>query len=247
MIDGLISGLAKAEGSHEAGAWWGPIVWLALAFVIIAILLRIAVSGAKENVPRNPITRLAEHVFLFIENMCVGVMGPHGKKYVTIVLTVYLVILFSNLMGLMGLFAPTSVLGITLALAVTVVFYVQYEGIKANGPLGYVKHFMGPKMDHWSMALLITPLLFAIELVSEVAKNVSLSFRLQGNISGEHKVGETLGGLIPVSDHFAIPIQALLLPLGVFVCVVQALVFTMLTCVYLSLFTAHEVEEGHAH
>src|SRR5206468_2165302 len=147
---------AEAEGG-QAAAWWAPIFWLTVVFVAIAVLLRIAVSGARENVPRNPITRAAEHVYLFIENMCASVIGPHGKKYVTLVLTVYVVVLCSNLMGLLGLFAPTSVLGITLALAVTIVFYVQYEGIRVNGPIGYVKHFMGPKMDHWTMALLITP------------------------------------------------------------------------------------------
>jgi F-type H+-transporting ATPase subunit a len=247
MTDGLISGLiAEAEGGHGSGAWWGPVVWLGLIFVAIAVLLRVALGGAKQNVPRNPLTRLAEHVYLFIENMCVSVIGPHGKKYVTLVITVYLLILFSNLLGLAGLFAPTSVLGVTLALAVAVVFYVQYEGIRSNGPVGYVKHFMGPKMDNIGMALTITPLLFLIELVSEVAKNISLSFRLQGNISGEHKVGETLGSLVKIG-HYELPIQWALLPLGVFVCVVQALVFTMLTCVYLSLFTSHEAEEGHAH
>jgi F-type H+-transporting ATPase subunit a len=204
------------------------------------------VAGAKENVPRNPLTRLGEHVYLFIENMCIGVIGPHGRRYVTLVITVYLLILTSNLMGLVGLFAPTSILGITLALAVTVVFYVQYEGIKANGPVGYIKHFMGPKMDNWGMALIITPLLFLIEIVSEIAKNISLSFRLYGNISGEHRVGETLGSLVKIGS-VSLPIQWVLIPLGVFVCIVQSLAFTMLTCVYLSLFTSHEAEEGHAH
>jgi F-type H+-transporting ATPase subunit a len=248
MSSGLITGmLAKAEGGHDV-AWWAPVAWMVLAFVIIAVLLRAALSGARTNVPKNPITRLAEHVYLFIENMCLSVIGPHGKKYVTLVLTVYLLILCSNLMGLIGLFAPTSVIGITLALAVTVVFYVQYEGIRANGPVGYVKHFMGPDLGipWYAGGIIITLLIFFIELVSEVAKNLSLTLRLQGNISGEHKVGETLGSLLKIGD-FAVPIQALLLPLGVFVCVVQALVFTMLTCVYLSLFTHHDAEEGHAH
>jgi F-type H+-transporting ATPase subunit a len=249
MSDGLISGvLAKAEAGHGTGAWWGPVVWLVAIFLVIAILLKLALNGAKENVPKNPLTRLAEHVYLFIENMCLSVIGPHGKKYVTLVLTVYLVILFSNLFGLVGLFAPTSMIGITLALAVVVVFYVQFEGIRANNPVGYVKHFAGPDLGipWWKGGIVITLLIFFIELVSEVAKNLSLSLRLQGNISGEHKVSETLGNLVNIGGY-EIPVQWLLMPLGVFVCVVQALVFTMLTCVYLSLFTSHDAEEGHAH
>jgi F-type H+-transporting ATPase subunit a len=181
--------------------------------------------------------------------MCVGVIGPHGRKYIPLVLTVYLVILCSNMFGLLGLFAPTSSLGFTLGLALVVVFYVQYEGIRVNGPLGYVKHFMGPDLGmkwYTFLPFFIVPLLFVIEVVSEVAKNLSLSLRLQGNISGEHQVGSTFGDMLHIGD-FAVPLQALLLPLGVFVCIVQALVFTMLTCVYLSLFTSHEAEPGHAH
>ena len=247
MSSALITGmLAEAESPV---AWWGPIVWLVVVFATIAVLLRIAISGARENVPRNPITRAAEHVYLFIENMCTSVIGPHGKKYVTLVLTVYVVILFSNFMGLFGLFAPTSMLGITLALAVVVVFYVQYEGIRVNGLGGYIRHFAGPDLGiKWYFGgIVLTLLIFCIEIVSEVAKNVSLSLRLRGNIAGEHEVGHILGNLIKITPHFGVPVQAPLLLLGIFVCLVQSLVFTMLTCVYLSLFTQHESEEGHAH
>lgn len=236
-----------AEAGAEHGAWWAPIAWMGVVFVVICVLLMVGLRGARTNVPKSYIARLAEHGYLFIEDMCVGVIGQHGKKYIPLVLTIYLVILFSNMFGFVGLFAPTASLGFTLGLAVVVIFYVQYEGIRVNGFVGYIKHFMGPNLGMPILAIFITPLLFFIEIVSEVAKNLSLSLRLQGNISGEHMVGQTLGGLIPISDTFSLPLQAVLLPLGVFVSLVQALVFTMLTCVYLSLFTAHEAEPGHAH
>jgi len=246
--------IASTEGAAEAaaehGEWWAPIVWMGVIFVVLAVLLRAGLAGSKGNVPMGYVSKLAEHGYNFIENMCLSVIGPHGAKYVTLVLTIYLLILFANFFGLVGLFAPTASLGFTLGMALVVVFYVQYEGIRVNGLKGYIKHFMGPELGmpwYTILPVFITILLFFIELVSEVAKNLSLSLRLQGNISGEHLVGKTLGGLIPVSDSFAAPIQALLLPLGVFVCLVQALVFTMLTCVYLSLFTSHEAEPGHAH
>ena len=247
MTSNLSSLIAATEGH---GAWWAPVFWVAVVFLVIAVLLRVAVTGARQNVPKSYISRLAEHGYLFIENMCVGVIGPHGRKYIPLVLTIYLVILFSNMFGLLGLAAPTASLGFTLGMALVVVFYVQYEGIRVNGLKGYIKHFMGPDLGmpwYTVLPIFITILLFFIEVVSEVAKNLSLSLRLQGNISGEHMVGQTLGGLIPISDTFALPIQAILLPLGVFVSLVQALVFTMLTCVYLSLFTSHEAEPGHAH
>lgn len=242
--------LAEAEASHGTGAWWAPVFWMVIIFLLLAVLLSIGLKGCRQNVPTNYLSRLAEHAYMFIENMCLSVIGPHGKKYVPLVLTIYLVILFSNMFGLLGLSAPTASFGFTLGLAMVVIIYVQYEGIRALGLKGYVKHFMGPDLGmpwYTILPVFITILLLFIEVVSELAKNLSLSLRLQGNISGEHMVGQTLGGLIPISERFALPIQAVLLPLGVFVALVQALVFTMLTCVYLSLFTNHEHEPRHAH
>lgn len=240
--------LIAAEAGHGHVEWWAPVAWAVLVFLVICGLLAYALPGIKVNVPRNPLSRALEHVYLFIENMCVGVIGPQGRKYIPLVFTVYVVILCSNLLGLFGLYAPTSNLGITLAMALIVVFYVQWEGIRANGPLGYVKHFFGPPLGLPIFpGILITLLLFFIEVVSEAAKMISLSLRLYGNISGEHRVGQTLGGLVPVTDNFSLPVHALLLPLGVFVSLVQALVFTMLTCVYLSLFVHHEEKHAEAH
>jgi len=236
--------LAQSE-AHGEGEWWTPIFWTAVVFLFIIVLGRIAIEHVRERPPRNPITLLAEHVYVFIENMCVSVIGPHGRKYIPFVFTIYLVVLFSNLFGLIGLFAPTSSLGITFGMAVVVVIYVQEEGIRANGPIGYIKHFFGPPLG--SVYLIgISILLFFIEVISEAAKMLSLSLRLQGNISGEHRVGSTLGNLIHIGN-FGVPLQTLLVPLSLFVVLVQALVFTMLTCVYLGLMTHHDEEPAAAH
>lgn len=237
------STLILAETEGPAAAWWGPLVWTALAFLIILVLGRIGVAHAREKLPRNPLTLLSEHVYIWIEDMCVNVIGPHGRKYVPFIITIYLLVLTSNFLGIIGLVAPTANLGITFGLAVLVVLYVQEEGIRANGPIGYIKHFFGPPLG--PAYLLISLLLFFIEVVSEAAKMLSLSLRLQGNMSGEHKVGETLGSLIHITPSFAVPLQTLLMPLSVFVALVQALVFTMLSCVYLGLMTHHE-EGAHA-
>lgn len=239
--------IAESEG-RLAVEWYAPLVWTGIIFALILAFGIFAVRGETRRAPASLLTKLAEHAYLFIENMCIGVIGPHGRKYVTLVLTNWIVIFVSNLFGVLGLFAPTSTLGITFGMAVLTVMYVQFEGIKANGPLGYVKHFFGPPLG---LGLLpVTLLLFVIEIISELAKMISLSFRLYGNISGERKVGETLGSLIKVSDNFSVPLEAALLPLGVFVSLVQALVFTLLTCVYLSLMTHHKTEHAeaqHAH
>lgn len=240
--------LAAAEGGHGGGTWWSPIVYSVFVFFLIVVAATIAVGEARRaRIPRNAVARVMEHVYLFIENMCVSVIGPHGTKYVPFVSTIFLFILLSNLLGILGLMAPTSVFGVTFGLAVVTVMYVQYEGIRANGFLGYVKHFLGPELGipWYAGGIFITLLLFGVELISEAAKMLSLSLRLYGNISGEHEVGAQLGNLVHIGN-FGVPLHALLLPLGVFVSVVQALVFTILACVYLSLMTAHEAE-GHAH
>ena len=99
MTSNLSNLIAATEGH---GAWWAPVFWVAVVFLVIAVLLRVAVTGARQNVPKSYISRLAEHGYLFIENMCVGVIGPHGRKYIPLVLTIYLVILFSNMFGGLG-------------------------------------------------------------------------------------------------------------------------------------------------
>lgn len=97
-------------------------------------------------------------------------MGEHGRKYVPLAGTIFLFILFSNLMGLIPpRIAPTASLNTTIALALIVIVYVQYEGIRA-GIGGYLKHFALGRVP-----VLLSPLLFVIRIVSELAKPVSLS------------------------------------------------------------------------
>jgi F-type H+-transporting ATPase subunit a len=236
--------LLLADEASGEGLWWTPLIWTVLVFALILILGRVALSHAREKLTRNPLTLMAEHLYLWIESMCLNVIGPHGRKYIPFVVTIYLIVLFSNLFGLVGLVAPTGFFGVTFGLAVVVVIYVQEEGIRANGPIGYVKHFFGPPLGSWAL-LPISFLLFFIEVISEAAKMLSLSLRLQGNIHGEHQVGTTLGSLLHFGN-FSVPLQTILVPLGVFVCLVQALVFTMLTCVYLGMMTHHEEDESHS-
>ncbi|MCH8273616.1 MAG: F0F1 ATP synthase subunit A [Armatimonadetes bacterium] len=257
------SGALIAAAEHAEGAWWAPIVYTVLVCLVIIVAGRIGLLGAKEHVPRNMITRLFEHLYLFIENMCLSVIGPHGQRYIPLVFTIYMIVLLSNFFGLIGLTAPTSSFGVTFGMAVMVVVYVQWEGIRTRGPVGYVRHFFGPPLGEGlpllgrAFMLLITLLLFVIEVISEIAKNLSLSLRLYGNMSGEHEVGVTFGGLVKFADLWAplgavfgdmsVPLHALLFPLAVFVSVVQALIFTILTCVYLSLLVRPPGEAAHAH
>lgn len=169
-----------------------------------------------------------------------GVIGPGGEKHAPLVGTLFLFIYLSNVWGLIPLFhSPTANLSTTLALGLIVFFYVQYCGIRARGLKGYLAHFWGP-------IPLAGIILFPIELISEMVKPFTLAMRLFGNIFGEDTVIivlATLGATMIAKLPF-IPVQFPVLVLALLTTFVQALVFTLLTCIYLALQTHHE-EHSH--
>jgi len=131
------------------------------------------------------------------------------------------VILVSNLMGLVpGFESATGNLNTTLGLGLTVFLLTHYYGVKYNG-MAYFKHFMGPL---WWLA----PLMLPIEIISHLVRPMSLALRLMGNMVGDHKV---LGIFLGFGLLVPLPVMAL----GMLVCIVQALVFCLLTVVYFSM------------
>ena len=131
------------------------------------------------------------------------------------------IILVGNLMGMVpGFVSATDNLNTTLGLGLTVFFLTHYYGVKYNG-MAYFKHFMGPL---WWLA----PLMLPIEIISHLVRPMSLALRLMGNMVGDHKV---LG--IFLGFGFLIPLPVMCL--GMLVCIVQALVFCLLTVVYFSM------------
>ncbi|HCD99498.1 MAG TPA: hypothetical protein DER07_00475 [Armatimonadetes bacterium] len=191
-------------------------------------------------VRRQLFAMLAEQLYLFLEGMCLSIIGAHGRKYVPFIATLWLVIFVGNLVALFFGFSPTGNLSFNLGMALLAVGYVQVEGVRAHGLLGHLRHFAGPQLGG-VLALLVSPVIFVIEVVSEIMKNVSLSLRLYGNIHGGH---EAVAAMNPLGQSLLIPVGEFLLPIKLLTVVVQALIFTLLTCVYLSLVTHHEEEHG---
>ena len=139
----------------------------------------------------------------------------------------FIYILFSNLLGLIpGFLPPTDNLNTNVACALTVFIFYNYQGFKAHG-FAYLKHFMGPI---WWLA----PIMVVIEVISHLVRPASLSVRLFGNISGDHLVLGIFSSLVPIG------VPVIFLFLGLFVSVIQAFVFTLLSMVYISLATAHD-------
>lgn len=213
---------------------------MGILFVAMGTLYRAKVSGVKNYViPDKGITfrNIFEALGQFIYNLARNIMGEEeAKKYYTVIMLLFTFVFANNLIGLVpGFLPPTDNFNTTLALGIFVFLYYNFQGIRAQGLVGHIKHFMGPV---WYLAVLIFP----IEIISHTVRPLSLGLRLKGNMEGDHLVLSIFSGLIP----YIVPIPFYVI--GLFVCFMQAFVFTLLTMVYISLATAHhDHDEEHAH
>jgi F-type H+-transporting ATPase subunit a len=166
----------------------------------------------------------AESVYGMVE----GAMGEdNAPRFFPLIGALWLFILFNNLIGLIpGFVAATDTVKTNLGLALFVFVLTHVYGVKEHG-LAYFKHFLGP-----SPALI--PLMLPIELISHVARPLSLTVRLMGNMMADHKVVMSFFALVPL----LVPLPFLLL--GLLVCGIQALVFCTLTMVYIGMAIEHE-------
>lgn len=225
------------------------------SFLTVAIIFLWIFQARKEivkqRVPTGFFARTAEHAHLFIEKLCLNIIGSHGKPHIPFIMTLWAFVFISNIIGLFSPYAATGDMSINLALALLTVGYVQWAGIKQNGVGGHLKHFAGPKMA--GFLVVISGLLFFVEIVSEFAKIGSLTLRLFANIEGGHLVVKILNELgegagIPWLD-MVFPVGAFLLPIKLLTAVVQAFVWAILTAVYVGMVTheEHEHDLGDDH
>jgi len=206
----------------------------------VLLILAVFILTRRLNVRRpSKLQAALELIVTSLQNMAVGLIGPDGLRYLPVVGTLFIYILVLNLGGIIPLWkSATANLNVTVALAITTIVYVHYHGIRANGIVGYFKHYMGEPI--W-----MAPLNFPLHIIGELARPISLSLRLFGNIFGEDTV---IAILIMLGARMLLPFQLLMIPLAIFTSFLQALVFTMLSCVYIAGFVAHEEHEHeHAH
>jgi F-type H+-transporting ATPase subunit a len=216
-------------GSHEIAHFFGMnfnmdtlhMTWLTMAVVIVVAVLatrRLSiVPGGWQNVLEIIVTALVEQVE--------ATMGPKGRKLVPIIITLFLFLLVANWQGLIpGLSSPTNDLNTTLGLALMIIVMVHVLGVINKGPIRYFKHFFEP----------FVPFVI-INLIEELAKPITLSVRLFGNIFAGEVLIYVLGLLVP----YVVP--TLWLGFSVFVGVIQAFIFTMLSMSYL----ANSLQDEH--
>jgi F-type H+-transporting ATPase subunit a len=173
---------------------------------------------------------LADAVFNLLE----GVMGgKNARRFLPFLGSFFFFILFSNLISLVpGFRAPTDTIKTNVGLAVTVFLATHYLGFKEHG-WHYVEQFTGHLKGG---ALILLPLILPIEVISHFIRPVTLSIRLMANMFADHAVAAAFFMMVPV----LVPVMPM--ALGVFVSVVQALVFTLMSATYISLAIAHDEE-----
>lgn len=226
------------------------IPWYTIMFIIACLLTVLVIWILKGKMSEDDPTQgqlTLESGFLAIKDLVVSVIGEHGYKYFPVVATFAVLVLISNLMGLFPLFmSPTAHISVTFALGITSFIYYNYVGISQNGLLNHLAHFAGPKLP-LLMTLIITPLIFTIELISNLIRPLTLSIRLFANMFADEQIAMNISGLFPPLTQFLLPIA--LMPLAVFVAFVQTLVFTLLSMIYISEVShaPHDHEHGGVH
>src|SRR6267143_800913 len=210
--------------SPETAIPWYTVMFVVACIVTVAIIWIFKGRLSTEEPGHGQQT--LELGVLAVRNMLSDVVGPHGLKYFPVVMTFAVLILVSNLMGLFQLFmAPTSATSVTFALGLSSFVYYNYIGIKENGLFRHLKHFAGPV---WWIAWLIFP----VEIISNLIRPFSLGIRLFGNMFADEKVMDSIAHLAPGITYWVVPV--FLMPLSLFVALIQTFVFILLSQLYLS-------------
>lgn len=203
-----------------------------LMVALILIIAVVAVQGMK-LVPKG-LQNVMEVYLEGVINMGAGVFGEErARRYLPLIATIGLVVFTSNMMGVIpGFESPTSNINMTLALALIVFIYYNFEGIRHQGFVHYFAHFMGP-------VKVLAPLMFPIEIISHISRIISLSFRLMGNVKGDDMFLMVLLMLVP----WVLPLPAFFLLF--FFGLLQTFIFMILTYVYLAGAVVIEEENKH--
>ena len=187
-----------------------------LALLLFFVLVRATLSVEKPAGPQH----IAEMVHGFVSEQAESIIGHGFERYVPFVTVIFLFILLSNLLGLLpGFISPTAKPWVPLGVAVLTFLYYHYQGLREQGA-GYFKQFLGPLW--W-----IAPLMLPIEIVSHLARVLSLTVRLYANMFAGDMVTLVFFSLVPV----ALPAVFLGLHLGV--SLIQAYIFMLLAMIYL--------------
>lgn len=222
-------------------------VLFAFSIAIFYVIIAQIVYRRRELIP-GPLQNGVEMVVEALYNLFYSILGKDARRYTPFLGTLFVYILAMNWFGMIPLgHSPSTGIEITASLAILVFLYAQWTGITRLGFVGYIDHLAGQPRDAigWSMVILMFPL----HIIGELAKPLSLALRLFGNITGEDTliavfVGMGIAIMPFIGEYVGIPIQTPFYFLGLLLSSVQALVFTLLSTIYILLMLPHE---EHAH
>jgi F-type H+-transporting ATPase subunit a len=214
--------------------------WLILAVLLVAVFFIVG-SRRASLVPKG-IGNLAEAGVEFVRNsICIDVMGPEGAKYFPFIGTIFFFVLFNNLLGNIPPALPgTGTVGTTFTWGVLVFLVYNGIGIRKNGAWGYLKSFVPS-----GTPLLLKPFMFLLEIVSHMLRPLTLGVRLFANMYAGHIMLGVFAIFCAIVLEKFTPVGALVLPLSfimavvlrafeLFVAVLQAYIFSILTAVYIN-------------
>ena len=215
-----------AAAAHAAGPWTN---WMVMQLLVVAlIVVFVAILKARLSVDKpGTVQQMFEMLWQSLYDLAHDVVGHGYKPHVYLFSTVFVFILFSNLLGIIpGFESPTMSYYVPAGVAIIVFLYFNYWGFKENGP-GYMKHFAGPVW--WLM-----PFMLVVEIISVFIRPVSLTIRLFANMLAGEQVTIAFLKLVP----YVVPV--IFMGLHTFVSFVQAFIFTVLTMAYVAGAVEHE-------
>jgi F-type H+-transporting ATPase subunit a len=226
-LAGLGNSLTAVVGRHAVERPWADFVVMQI-LVVLLLMVVFALLRPRLSADRpGSFQQFFELIYDFVNGQAEEQVGHDGHKFLPYFGTIFIFILVCNLIGLIPCFeSPTMNASVTCGCALATFFYYHLVGIQANG-FAYIKHFMGPL---WWLAWLMFP----IEVVSHLARPLSLTVRLYANMFA----GEQVTMVFLKLTLFAVPV--IFMGLHLFVGLIQAYIFMLLTMVYVSSAVAHE-------
>lgn len=221
---------------------WVNVVF-ALVVSIILVIVAVRVYAKRQMIPgpfQNAVEMLVEGMYNFLTS----ILGKDARKYTPFLGTLFFYILLMNFMGIVPLgHSPSTNINITASMAICVFLYAQYTGIRRLGVVDYLDHLCGQPRDAigWGLVVLMLPM----HIIGELAKPLSLSLRLFGNITGEDVlvaafVALGVSALAVFGSPIGLPFNVPFILLGLLLSTIQALVFTLLSTIYILMMLPHE-------
>jgi len=227
-LAGVGNALTGIVGIAPEAKPWANFVTMQIVVAAIIILLFALLRPRLSSDHPGKLQHTFELIYDFLREQSDEQVGHDGHKYVAYFGTIFIFILFSNLIGVIpGMEAPTMVPSVPAGCAIATFFYYNIVGVQANGIVKYLAHFAGPMP-------LLAPLMIPIELVSHLARPLSLTIRLFANMYA----GEQVTMVFLKLTFLFVP--AIFMGLHVFVSFLQAYIFMLLTMMYVAGAVSHE-------